>query len=276
MKISQRTKEKVHWGAMSLLYLCEFQNSSGDICLYRYFTRAGKACSRLECVFYRQTIQLLNIKQPELCCIKALPVYSFRLLSNTWLSQARAKLEPSGRCFWGINGINPLSRGPAPCSTSALLCLLPKSHPSRENSEPKSDLLCVSLLEKPRVSLHLLVSPCCAWGIPVCPSGKEMQKPCRVQMMLQPFVLPGLLPLTLNDSMAILELHKRCVIRTIDWYLTWNPAPPTKTVLNLNPPKAHREHLISIYMDTSDSFVLNVTKSPSSGYLIYPQVQKLL
>lgn len=162
---------------MSLLYLCEYQNSMGDKCLCGYFRRAGKACSLLESVFYRQTIQPVHIKQPQLCCIKALTVYSFRLLNDTWLSQACAKSEPPGRCFWG----NKCPQQRHSCvQHSALLCLLPESHAGLgELREPDCDLLCVSA-GKVHVPLHSgACEPLLCLGQSCLSSGKEIHKPYK-------------------------------------------------------------------------------------------------
>lgn len=263
---------------MSLLYLCEFQNSSGDICLYRYFTRAGKAFSWVECAFYRQTIQLLHLRQQEFCCIKALTVYSFRLLSDTWLSQACAKSEPSGRCFWG-NKYSQQRHGSVQHVSSAVSA---SSEPPWAGSIRRAQIWsAVSLLQKPHVSLHTRAcEPCCAWGNRICPSGKESSETIQGYRWCSSHLccLACCHSVSMTPSQSW-EAHKRCVIRTIYWHLTLNHASPNKDSLEFKPSQgtqADREHLKSIRTDTSDFFVLNFTESSSSGYLMYLEVQKLL
>lgn len=195
----------------------------GDICLYRYFTRAARACSWLECVFYRQPIQLLHIKQQEFCCIKALAVYSFRWLSDTWLSQACAKSEPSGRCFWG-NKYPQQRQGSVGHVSSAVPA---PREPPRAFREPKYDLLCPCCRS---LTFHFtleLVSPCCAWSNHICPSGKESSETIQGYRWCS----SHLCCLACRHSVSITpsrsrEAHKRCVIRTVYWHLTLNHAPP--------------------------------------------------
>lgn len=142
-----------------------------------------------------------------------------------------AKPVPSQKLLGDVSrGINTLSRGTAQSSTSALLCPLPASPPELGIfREPKYDLLCLCCKS---LMFHFtleLVSPCCAWGNCMCPSGKESSETIQGYRWCS----NHLCCLACSHSVSMTpsqswEAHNRCVIRTIYWHLTLNHASPNK------------------------------------------------